>query len=207
MEARPTRYSSTYTRSSADWASDRSALLGGLAFLDGSARATWGEDGLRAWFQEHMVRTGCMAEPLLVREPPAGVLVLGSGAHGLPEILVAARIRVLAALRGLIASPVDDRFPAAAIFAGRVMRARVGAVSQWVARPEPTAPLSGIVLSLFAADILANREIYDRALCLCNVCNRLMFCEGRRRNACPDHDEQVSGFRHNVTVPLARAVG
>jgi hypothetical protein len=120
----------------------------------------------------------------------------------LPRVLAAARIRVISALRGLIASPTDDRFLAAAIFAGRVRRRRVCSESQWVAQPEATAPLSGVVLSLFAVDVLTHREEYDRRLCVCDICNRITFQDGElRRKSCPDHQPQVSGFTRRVTPP------
>jgi hypothetical protein len=184
----------------------REALLAGLDFLEGSTSPAWDVRGLRDWFDRHLVATGCMLSPVLVNEPSAGTVALySSGAQALasqsslPRVLTAARIRVLSALRGLIASPVDDRFLAAAIFAGRVRRRRVGERSQWVARPESTAPLSGIVLSLFAVDILSHRDVYDRGLCVCDVCNRVTFQDAAfRRRACPEHQAHVSGFTRAV---------
>ena len=187
----------------------RPPLAAGLAFLAASATPGWGVRGLRDWFTEHLVEPGHMRPPIVITEPSAGTIILhGSGDVAntsqalLPRVLAASRIRVLGALRGLIASPADDRFLAAAIFAGRVRRRRVLSESQWVAQPEATAPLSGIVLSLFAVDVLAHREEYDRSLCVCDICNRITFQDGElRRKSCPDHLPQVSGFTRRVTPP------
>jgi hypothetical protein len=185
----------------------RPALIAGLRFLEGSAAPGWGVRGLRDWFAEHLVEPGYMRTPIVLTEPSAGTVTLhGSGAEALtsqsslPRVLAAARIRVISSLRGLIASPTDDRFLAAAIFAGRVRRRRVQSESQWVPQPELTAPLSGIVLSLFAVDVLSHRDEYDRHLCVCDVCNRITFQDGAlKRKSCPDHQPQVSGFTRRVT--------
>jgi len=188
---------------------NRAAITAGLAFLDASAVPSWGIDGLRSWFAEHLVEPGHMRSPLLVTEPSAGSVTLhGSGAESLtsqsnlPRVLTAARIRIISALRGLIASPTDDRFLAAAIFAGRVRRRRVQSENRWVAQPEPTAPLSGVVLSLFAVDVLSYRDEYDKHLCVCDVCNRITFQESAfRRKSCPDHLPHESGFTRRVLPP------
>ena len=190
----------------------RPPLVAGLSFLEASASPGWGVRGLRDWFTEHLVDPGHMRAPMVVTEPSAGSIVLhGSGEEAvasqaaLPRVLAAARIRITSALRGLIASPTDDRFLAAAIFAGRVRRRRVTTESQWVAQPETTAPLSGVVLSLFAVDVLTHREEYDRRLCVCDICNRITFQDGElRRKSCPDHQPQVSGFTRRVTLPSQR---
>lgn len=188
---------------------NRLALAAGLTFLEASATPGWGLRGLRDWFGEHLVEPGHMRPPIVVTEPSAGSVTLhGSGAEALtaqsnlPRVLAAARIRIISSLRGLIASPADDRFLAAAIFAGRVRRNRGRNESHWVAQPEPTAPLSGVVLSLFAVDVLSYRDEYDKHLCVCDVCNRITFQEGAlRRKSCPDHLPQVSGFTRRVTPP------
>jgi hypothetical protein len=187
----------------------RAALLAATGFLDASATPGWGVRGLRDWLTEHLVEPGHMRPPIVITEPSAGSISLhGSGEEAaasqsvLPKVLAAARIRVISSLRGLIASPVDDRFLSAAIFSGRVRRRRVHSESEWVAQPETTAPLSGVVLSLFAVDILTHREEYDRRLCVCDVCNRVTFQDGElRRKSCPDHAPQLSGFTRRVTPP------
>lgn len=187
----------------------RPALVAGLGFLAASVTPGWGVRGLRDWFTEHLVEPGYMRAPIVITEPSAGSIVLHASDEeavasqaALPRVLAAARIRITSALRGLIASPTDDRFLAAAIFAGRVRRRRVQSESQWEAQPEATAPLSGVVLSLFAVDVLAHREEYDRRLCVCDVCNRVTFQDDElRRKSCPDHQPQVSGFSRRVIAP------
>ena len=195
-------------RSSVSSSPRRAELIAGLAFLEGSGNPAWGVAGLRAWFAEHLAPSGWMMMPVVVSEPGAGTVTLhGSSLNGiashenLPQILLAARARVLSALRGLIAFSSEDRFLSAAIFSGRVRRVRVGAASQWVVRPEPTATLSDIVLALFAADVLANREVYDSSLCVCQICSRVTFKEGAEdRRSCPAHRPAVSGFIRKVSL-------
>jgi hypothetical protein len=205
LAAAPIRNSSAPTMA-------RAELLAGLAFLEGSRNHHWGVLGLREWFDEHLVQTGAMMPPIVVTELSAGTVALhGSSSQGLtsqsnlPKVLIAARIRVLTALRGLLASPADDRFLTAAIFTGRVRRMRVDGASRWVVRPEPTATLSSIVLSLFAADVLSRREMYDRALCVCEECDRVTFdYAADQRASCPDHLPSVSGFIRKVTLSQDR---
>ncbi len=181
---------------------NRDALAGGLAFLEGTSSLTWGVGDLCAWFKEHLVDPGCMPTPLVVTEPSAGTLPLygrpPASSQDVRKILVAARSRVLTALRGLTASPADDRFLTASIFSGRVSRQQVHGAPRWVARPEPTTPLSGVVLSLFAVDVLSNRDFYDHRLSVCETCNRVTFHAGARW-ACRDHASQWSGVFRKVT--------
>lgn len=188
--------------------SNSAALLAGLSFLDASRDVTWSAPELRAWFDEHLVRPGCMVTPVVVTEISTGTVALhGSSSQGLaspsklPKVLIAARIRILSALRGLIASPSDDRFLMAAIFTERVQRVRIDGANQWMVRPEPTATLSSIVLSLFAAAVLSHRELYERALCICDVCDRVTFDAGAaKRTGCPLHVTAASGFMRKVTI-------
>jgi hypothetical protein len=199
---------------------DRWALAAGVAFLDGAGAGTWGISGLRSWFEDHLVKPGFMRPPTAVHEPPVGELVLWSqgaavsGAHASPAVLLAkARATVLAALRGFLQVPCDDRFVTAALFSGRVQRAsapppsgtvaRVGnAASRWVPRHAPGAPLSAIVLGIFAVDVLTNREAWERSLCICDVCGRLTFREGEmRRRTCPAHLPPPSTMMPRVVEP------
>jgi hypothetical protein len=178
-------------------AGERRALLGGITFLDVTAEEGLDIDGLSRWFEEHVVAAGCAPRLSVLLEPPAGSLSLNPGPDGraraardLPRVLGVARARTVAALRGLIGSPQDDRFLRAAIFLGRVRREG----SRWVARPEPTAPLSGIVLSLFAVAVLSERPFYDHNLCVCDTCGRVSFdTRPALRNACPTHAPRLSG--------------
>jgi hypothetical protein len=199
-------------RPSVSLATSRPELMAGLEFLEGSRNHHWGVDGLRDWFDEHLVKTGAMMPPVVVTELSAGTVALhGQSSHGLasqsnlPRILIAARIRVLAGLRGLLETPTDDRFLTAAIFTGRVRRLRSAGATRWVVRPEPTATLSGTVLGLFAVDVLSNREIYDRSFCVCEVCDRVTFQQSaRNRTSCPDHLPSSSGLIRKVTLDQER---
>jgi len=177
-------------------ASERRALLGGISFLELTESGQIDVAGLASWFDEHVVATACMPRLSVVLEPPAGSVALRPGvgaaaraAADLPRIITTSRTRVVDALRGLIASPSDDRFLRASIFLGRVRREE----GRWVARPEPTAPLSGIVLSLFAVAILSDRAFYDRQMCVCDACGRVSFdAQPTTRRACPNHPTKTS---------------
>lgn len=178
-------------------AGERRALLAGITFLEVTGTGELDLAGLATWFDEHVVDPGCMPRLSVVLEPPAGTVSLrpGTGAVAraaaeLPRILTTSRLRVVDALRGFIAAPSDDRFLRASIFLGRVRREE----GHWVARPEPTAPLSGIVLTLFAVAILSERAFYDRHMCVCDACGRVSFdgTPGMRR-ACSNHPPRTSG--------------
>jgi hypothetical protein len=184
----------------------RRALAAGLEFLEASAAPGWGVRGVRDWLDEHLVEPGHMRRPIALTEPGAGSVTLHesdaealTSSANLPGLLAGARIRIISALRGLNASPTDDRFLSAAIFAGRVQRLRTLSESHWVPQPDPAAPLSGIVLSLFAVDVLSHRDEYEKRLCVCDVCDRVTFQDGAlRRKSCPDHLPQMSGFTRRV---------
>lgn len=187
-------------------AGERRALLAGVTFLESSGVGGMTFDELCEWFAEHVVIGGVMELPPLVNEPQAGSIPLGRRSAALPppahvvgQIVSLARGRVVAALRGLLATPTDDRFLAAALFSGRVRRRRGAHGSQWVAQLEPSTPLSVIILSLFAVDILSNREAYDRGACVCDTCGRLSFQDApvTRRN-CHEHPGHASGFTYAV---------
>ncbi|MFO0756172.1 MAG: hypothetical protein U0359_06755 [Byssovorax sp.] len=180
----------------------RPELAAALVFLDGTRTPGWTVRDLGCWFDREVVPLGVMARPLMANEPVAGTVALYPGAERsqtgasiLPKVLLAARIRVLGPLRGLLESPADDRFLASTIFSGRVRRQRVDGNAQWAAHPEPTAPLSAIVLSLLAVDILSHRELYDRELCVCDVCGRVSFDpKAADRKTCGEHSPSSSGF-------------
>jgi hypothetical protein len=182
-----------------------SALLAGVTFLDLSASRAFGLRGLGLWFEEHVVATGCMAAcPTAVFEPPIGRVNLypWNGRIVTAGIDVAcvighARARVVSALRGLIATPSEDRFLRGAIFIGSARR--LG--SRWVARPAQDALLSGVVLSLFAVAILSDRGVYERELCVCNVCGRVSFnAQPDMRTACARHTGWTAPqqYRHSM---------
>ena len=146
-------------------------------------------------------------------EPPAGSVALRPSGAGLaragadlPRLVGTARARVLAALQAYVDAPSDDRFLRAALFLNRVRREG----GRWVARPEPTAPLSGIVLSIFASAILSDRALYDHELCVCDTCGRISFDDApAMRRTCAAHAPRVSGFtrRNAGTPPRGAAVG
>lgn len=188
-------------------AGERRALLAGVTFLDLTNDHELTLPRLADWFEEHVVATGCSPRLSILLEPPAGSVALrASGAAlersraDLPRLASTARARVVGALRGLISTPSDDRFLRAAIFLGRVRRQD----GHWIARPEPTAPLSGIVLSLFAVAILAERGFYDHNLCVCDVCGRISFDPTpSSRRTCPTHATRVSGTLQRRSTPGA----
>jgi hypothetical protein len=189
----------------------RRALIAGLAFLEGSADPGWSARGVRDWFDQHLVEPGHMRAPAAITEPGAGrASLLESDADPLtsssivPRLVAGARLRTITALRGLNASPTDDRFLSAAIFAGRVQRLRGRSESYWVPQPEPTAPLSGIVLSLFAVDVLSHRDEYEKRLSVCDICDRITFQDGAlRRTSCPAHLPPLSGMSRRA-LPSGR---
>jgi hypothetical protein len=124
---------------------------------------------------------------MLFRAPIVGAAHFGA-------VMGAARARVLAALRGLLAEPSDDSFVQAALDAGRVRRATNGEErDRWSVRLTPLAAMSEQVLALFAADLLEDRAAYDEALTVCDLCEVVGFdAEGldvpRRR--CTWHQDE-----------------
>jgi hypothetical protein len=182
---------------------ERRALLAGITFLELTESGQLDVAGLCQWFEEHVVAAGIMPRLSVVLEPPAGTVALRPGvgsatraATDLPRVLSTARLRVVDALRGLISTPSDDRFLRASIFLGRVRRED----SHWIARPEATAPLSGIILSLFAVAVLSERAFYDKQMCVCDTCGRVSFdaTPGMRRS-CAAHPPRASGERVKTT--------
>jgi hypothetical protein len=183
-------------------AAERRALLAGMSFLEVTESGQIDLATLAEWFDEHVVAPGFTPRLSVLLEPPAGSVVLRPGKGEVaranadfPRLLTTARARVVDALRGLIASPSDDRFLRAAIFLGRVRRED----GRWTARPEATAPLSGIILSLFAVAILSDRTAYDRTLCVCDTCGRVSFdpTPAMRRH-CSLHGPKQSGTSQKV---------
>ena len=192
-------------------ARERRALLAGMTFLDLTDDHDLTVTRLADWFEEHVIQSGAMPRLSILLEPPAGSLALRStGAalertkHDLPRFIATARARVVGALRGLISAPSDDRFLRAAIFLGRVRRQE----GHWVARPEPTAPISGIVLSLFSVAVLSERNFYDTNLCVCDICGRVSFDPTpSMRRVCMTHAARVSGTRTKTPPKGAPSTG
>jgi hypothetical protein len=190
---------------------DRLGLLGGLGFIE-SSTSGWGPRELLAWFTTYGPALGRSGPPASVTEGVVGTIPLGGAKitaerlarlDELPKLLAMARWRVVVSLRGMVASPPDDRFLQAAIFAGRVRREQ----SLWVARPQESDTLGDIVLSLFVADILTNRDFHEQNLCVCEVCGRVSYSpQLTTRTGCTDHapgTEVTSGFQRRAGVDSA----
>ncbi|AUX45588.1 hypothetical protein SOCE26_070820 [Sorangium cellulosum] len=168
---------------------DRRALLAALTFIDKPPRST---PALAAWFDKHLVATGRMPRPTHVTEGFSQPVALdpsaspGADEAELGELVDAARLRVLTSLRAFMPPASDDRFLSAAIAGGRVRCA--GDPGVWEPSPRVEDPLSDIVLSLLAADILNFREFHDAYLCVCKTCLRIDFDPSRAgRTGCPEH--------------------
>ena len=185
-------------------AGDRIAIVAGLAFLDGVASGVFGANELRGWIETHLVRarrmtwTGEVHEigfrALNLTQSPSSPPGLAS-APQLPGLISVARKRVILALRGLLGTPLDDRFLNAAIYGNRVKRDATATGGGWIPGPSSTDALSDIVLSLFAADILSHRDTYERGLCICDACGRVWFDPtAQSRQTC------APGTPHYVTV-------
>lgn len=192
---------------------ERSALRAGLAFLEGVA-AGWTLAELVAWIDAELVAPGRMVRPCAVHEVAVGSIALDPATSAtaprvaplaeLPKLLAMARSRAVIALRGFIAPTQDDRFVKAAIFADRAQRISKDGAGVWVARLSEKDLLGDIVLSLFTVDILMHRELYERQLCVCEVCGRVSFHPFvTTRVGCPEHiprSEARSGFHRSTST-------
>jgi hypothetical protein len=182
---------------------DRGALLGGVSFLEMTAAESVDLATLAGWFEEHLVATGAMPRPVVLFEPSMnGVPLHRSDGDGDPmaamlaRLVAVARRRVVDTLQGFLGTPSKDDFLQAAIHLGRVHRAK----SRWVAQPEITAPLSGVVLSLFAVAILTDRSACEHELCVCSLCGRVSFdSRPDMRTSCLRHAPEASGFMPRAT--------
>lgn len=162
----------------------RPALAAGLSFMEMSAAESLRLVDLVAWIDDHLVEPGLMPMPRAVQEPAVGsVSITTQPAEAwtmsidgrVTRIVHAARERVAAAMLGLVAQPVDDRFLNANIFAGRVHRATTDRGTGWQPKLTGNERLGDIVLALFAADVLGHREDYERGLAICEECGRMCF--------------------------------
>jgi hypothetical protein len=157
----------------------RPPLTAALAFVEAARAKVLDVDGLARWVDKHLVEPGLMIKPTTVQEQGHGAVLLApaagteSSAARARRIVATAYERVTTQLAGLLLRPADDRFLSAAIFSRRVERIGGPAGTGWRACPQPTDRLSGIVLSLFAADVLAHREEYDAGLNVCEVCGKV----------------------------------
>lgn len=194
----------------------QSALLAGIAFVDGVAKG-WGCWELLGWFEDHLVAARRMERsPATVTEASFGTISLdprragpplrGGKVEELPKLLAAARTRVVDTLRSFTGRVSDDRFLSAAIYAKRVERRSVDGEVRWVPFLREGDRLSDIVLSLFAADILAHREFHEQSLSVCEVCGRISFdLEGGNRAGCPVHEPRGYSGTGFVAVTASSA--
>lgn len=173
--------------------SDRAMLLAGLTFIE-AATSGWMARDLLLWFGSNAELLGWPGPPAAVTDVSVGTIALQPGARvtaervarleDLSKLLAMARWKVVVTLRGLLSG--DDRFLKGAIFAGRVRRD--AKASEWLARPREADVLSDIILSLFAADVLAYRDFHDNSLCVCDVCGRISYNPAvTTRAGCADH--------------------
>jgi hypothetical protein len=175
----------------------RPLLAAGLAFMDAVPKGAFRIRDAVAWFEGYLVAPGMMPMPATIQEPAAGVIPIGEASAGgwitslearMTRVASTARTRVAVVLGGLCASQRDDRFLAGAIAAGRVTRMSDDRGSAWQPSPAVSDRLSDVVLSLFVADILANREEYDANLCVCDLCARVSLTpDAEIRNRCEQH--------------------
>lgn len=182
---------------------ERAALLAGLVFVESAT--SFSTRDLLEWFRTYAFVLGRTSPPAWVTESAVGMLALVPGAKlsgdkiarpdDLPKLLAMARWKVIVTLRGLLASPADDRFLQAAIFADRVRRVK----GTWTARPRDIDVLSDVVLSLFAVDVLSHRAFHEQNLCVCDVCGRISYAPAvTGRKGCGEHvpsTEATSGIR------------
>ena len=177
---------------------DRGGLVGALAFVEGIGVGSMGPREIRKWIDAYLVRAGRMERPTHLTEPMAGTLLLdaltGPDASTsrtlLDRILGRARSRVVRTLQGLLQTPPDESFIETAKTTNRVKSVDPNGSGLWIAQPQRDDALSDIVLSLFVADILSNRMLYDQNLCVCSACGRLSFrAKTMSRTACREHNE------------------
>jgi hypothetical protein len=175
----------------------RSSLAAGMSFMNAARDEGFGYAELVSWFEQFLVEPGLMPMPTSVQEPGVGTIMLEGAPNSAwaasrearaGRIVSTARVRIAVQLAGLVATKVDDRFLAAAIFAGRVQRVSGDHGASWRAQPTADERLSDIVLSVFAADALTHRDDYERELCVCDVCGRVRFAKDTSaRTRCPQH--------------------
>ncbi len=171
------------------------SLAGALSFMQGTTRP-WEPHELAAWLHEHVVAPGWMKAPRALREPGAETVELCELDERHREVAVltgCARRRVALALLDFVAPNPDRGFLRAALYSARVRWSVVGDRSGWLPAPRESDLLSDIVLSLFAAEILSDAELYRSHMTVCAGCGRVAFAqEARPRGAgCPRCDGEV----------------
>ena len=192
-------------------ASNTSFRQSALRFTEG-VRMGWSAADLSRWCFDALLQPGLLeltaasSGMLTVAEPGSGSLELPidppSGARPGPpaRLLEVARQHIVDCLRGLLHQPTDDRFVHAALRADRVQRIRAPGerFASWTPRlREGNHSLSQMVLALFTADVLTDRDPYERSLSVCRVCGAVGFeSERAGRTGCTEHAaELASGKR------------
>ncbi|WP_437655464.1 hypothetical protein [Sorangium sp. So ce1182] len=171
------------------------SLAGALQFMQVTTRP-WEPHELAAWLHEHVVAPGWMRAPRALREPGAETVELAGIDERHREVAALverARRRVALALLDFVAPNPDGGFLRAALYSARVRWSVVGERSGWLPAPRESDLLSDIVLSLFAAEILSDAELYRGHMTVCAGCGRVAFAqEARPRSAgCPRCDGEV----------------
>ncbi|WP_437306659.1 hypothetical protein [Sorangium sp. So ce388] len=171
------------------------SLAGALQFMQVTTRP-WEPHELAAWLHEHIVAPGWMRVPRALREPGAETVELAGIDERHREVAALverARRRVGLALLDFVAPNPDGGFLRTALYSARVRWSVVGERSGWLPAPRESDLLSDIVLSLFAAEILSDAELYRSHMTVCAGCGRVAFAqEARPRSAgCPRCDGEV----------------
>jgi hypothetical protein len=159
----------------------RGDLFAALTFLDAPPASA---AALLTWFDAHVVPLGCMSRPTHVVETLYAPVPLPNayehGAAGtahdaavLQEIVTRAKERVVRTLCAFVSEERDERFLKEAVVSGKVRSSASGL--GWETHLEQDDPLSEILLSLLAADVLGNREFHEHCLCVCKTCYLVSF--------------------------------
>ncbi|WP_438017349.1 hypothetical protein WMF18_42400 [Sorangium sp. So ce315] len=170
-------------------------LAGALQFMQVTTRP-WEPHELAAWLLEHVVAPGWMRAPRALREPGVETLELSGldDRHREVAALTArARERVALALLDFVAPNPDGDFLRAALYGARVRWSVVDGRSTWLPAPRELDRLSDVVLSLFAAEILSDAELYRSHMTVCAGCGRVAFTQEARplSAGCPRCDGEV----------------
>lgn len=175
---------------------DRHALIGTLELMECGAHGKITVPQLIAWFDEYLVKPGYMRRPTRVFENGVGTVYLANARKEcltqeltLRRVLEVARKEVCVVLAGLLETPPDDRFIRYNIVTGRIYRSESERKPGWYVRARADDRLSGIMLSLLAADVMSNQHAYYQRLSVCSECGRISFrLDTTDRKRCPAHD-------------------
>lgn len=173
------------------------SLPGALHFMQVTTRP-WEPHELTAWLHEHVVAPGWMKAPRAVREPGADVVELcgiEDRRREIAQLVACARRRVALALLDFVSPSPEGGFLRAALYGARVRWSVAVDRAGWLPAPRESDFLSDIVLSLFAAEILSDAELYRSHMTVCAACGRVAFTQDARpRGAgCPRCDGEIKG--------------